>query len=126
MFNRSRLLWAGVAIIVAAFVLLPDLAGELLAFLFIGILPYSTLTVPVWIMFIIDLSLLWLGVRWLRNQLTLLASSRKRDLQKRQLARAEVYRLTRKLDRKRARAAYARARIDQKAVQATATEPSKA
>ena len=111
--------------VVAAFLFLPHFLSELLAFIFIGIVPYSTHTIPVWWMLLIDLTLLALGIRWLLTQFTLLTHSEKRDLKKRRIARTEVYRISRRLDRKNARLARAAARAERKAL-STAPEPTNA
>lgn len=97
-----------------ALIAVPRLASELFAFVFIGMVPYSTYMIPTWIMLLIDLTLLLLVLRWFNHQMLLMTNSHKRDTKKRQLARARVQRYTKKQDLARKRALQAFRRTEQK------------
>ena len=104
MVNRSTLYWLIAAGVVALFVV-PGLFDSLFAFVFLGIIPYTQLAVPVWAMFIINLGLIWLILRWISHQSLLMSDSRARDLEKRRLARIAVARTIRRHEQKQQLAA---------------------
>lgn len=90
-------------VLLGALLWVPYLGSELLALFFIGIIPYSTATVPVWLMFLLDVLFLVLVLHWLQRLLVLATNSEKRDAKQRRLARAKVRRLSRQLARQEAR-----------------------
>lgn len=100
MLKQSTLLGLLATGIVALFVV-PGLFDALFAFVFLGIIPYTRLALPVWAMFIINLSLLWMALRWISHQSLLMSDSRARDLEKRRLARIAVMRTIRRHEQKK-------------------------
>lgn len=92
--KRKQVLIAAGLIVLLIILSRPEVQSELLAFLFLGVIPGTSVTIPAWIIFIGSLIGASALLHWLRDQPLFIGSQEYQEKLARQLARKKVLALT--------------------------------